>query len=80
MKYRKYPEFVKSVANRHIMYNNTLEYIKEREENGALFVIAPDTDIPVRKVEKDAEKLKAAYNIGRRVTEEKLESIKSFLK
>ena len=79
MKYRKYPEFVKAVAERHIMYNDTLEYIRKREEEGSLLVIAPDTDLPVGKVEKDPEKLKNAYNIGRRIAEEKLESIKKFL-
>ena len=79
IKYRKYPEFVKAVAERHIMYNDTLEHIRKREEEGSLFVIAPDTDLPVGKIEKDPEKLKNAYNIGRRVTEEKLESIKNFL-
>ena len=79
MKYRKYPEFVKAVAERHIMYNDTLEYIRRREEEGGLFVIAPDTDLPVGKIEKDPEKLKNAYNIGRRIAEEKLESVKKFL-
>jgi len=79
VKYRKYPEFVKAVAERHVMYNDTLEYIREREMAGTLFVIAPDKDLPVGKIEKDAEKLNEAYSIGRRITERNLEDIKNFL-
>ena len=34
MFYKKYPEFVKTAANRHIEYNNTLDYIMQEEKNG----------------------------------------------
>lgn len=79
MKYRKYPNFVKAVAERHVMYNDTLDYIEQREKEGKLFVIAPDTDLPVSKTEKDPEKLKNVYNIGRSITERQIDRIKAFM-
>lgn len=79
LKYRKYPNFVNAVANRHIMYNDTLDYIAQKERAGELLVIAPDCNLPVGKAEKDPEKLKNVYNIGRQITLRKLNEIKSYL-
>lgn len=80
LKYRKYPRFIKAIAERHIMYNDTLDYIAEREGKGALLVIRPEEKLPVGKVEKDPEKLKAAYDLGRTAAEKRLSDIKEFFK
>lgn len=80
MKYKKYPKFVETAENRHKVYNETLNYIKEKERSGDLLVIRPDRNLPVGKVEKDPENLKKAYEIGRMVAEKKLEEIKEYLK
>lgn len=80
MKYKKYPKFVENVENRHKVYNETLDYIKNKERSGELLVIRPDRDLPVGKVEKDPENLKKAYEIGRRVAEKRIEEIKEYLK
>lgn len=77
-KYKKFPRFVEAMANRHIMYNNTLRYIEEREKSGACLVIAPDSPLPVGKVEKNPERLRECYNIGRAKAEELLDKIKEF--
>ena len=79
LKYRKYPEFVKTTANRHNVYNDTLAYIAEKEKRGELFVIRPECDLPVSRVEKNPENLKEAYEIGRRTAQKKLNEIKMFL-
>ena len=80
IKYKKYPKFVETAENRHKVYNETLDYIKEKERSGELLVIRPDRDLPVGKVEKDPENLKKAYEIGRRVAEKRIEEIKEYLK
>lgn len=80
LKYRKYPRFIKAIAERHIMYNDTLDYIAEREGKGALLVIRPEEKLPVGKVEKDPEKLKAAYDLGRTAAEKRLSDIKEFFR
>lgn len=77
--YRNYPAFIEAMSKRHVMYNETLDYIKQRENAGAVFVIAPDSPLPVGKVEKDPEKLLECYNIGRRKALEQLDRIKDFL-
>ena len=41
IKYRKYPKFIETVANRHIMYNAETALVSEKENNGTLFVIRP---------------------------------------
>ena len=79
LKYRNYPNLVGAMANRHLCYNETLEYIEEKEQRGELFVIRPETDLPVGRVEKDPDKLRAAYSIGRKTTEELLQSIRAYL-
>ena len=78
-KYKKYPELVKTIAERHIMYNRELDLIAEKEAAGRLFVIRPEDDIPVRRVEKDPEKLRQAYDLGRKAAEEKLLALISYL-
>lgn len=78
-KYRAYPEFIKTNENRHLVYNDTLDYIFKKEKEGSVFVFRPDEALPVSRVEKDPVKLQAAYDLGRKAGEEKLESLKAFL-
>ena len=78
-KYRAYPEFIKTNENRHLVYNDTLDYIFEKEKEGSVFVFRPDEALPVSRVEKDPVKLQAAYDLGRKAGEEKLEDLKAFL-
>lgn len=79
LKYRKHKAFIKAVADRHLVYNASIEYAEQREAKGAALIIRPPKKLPVGRVEKDPEKLRAAYEIGRRVAEERLEEIKAFL-
>lgn len=79
MKYRQYPKLIEAMVNRHNVYNETLDYIAEKEKAGELLVIRPASKLPVRKVEKDPEKLKATYEIGRRAAAERLDEMKKYL-
>ncbi len=79
IKYRKYPKFIETVENRHIMYNAETELVSEKENNGTLFVIRPESPLPVGRVEKDPEKLKEAYEIGRSAMKERLEDLLIYL-
>lgn len=78
-KYRKYPELVKAIENRHRVYNETLAYISRMERSGKLLVIRPDEALPVSRVEKDPKKLRQAYEIGRKAAEGQIEKIKQYL-
>ena len=79
LKYKKYPRLVQTIENRHIVYNETLDYIEKKEASGELLVIRPRQELPVSRVEKDPEKLRAAYDIGRKTALELLPRIKEFL-
>jgi len=78
-KYRKYPKLVAAIENRHRVYNETLAYISQMERAGKLLVIRPDEALPVSRVEKDPEKLRQAYEIGRNAAEAQIERIKQYL-
>ena len=64
VKYKKYPNFVKSMADRYIVYNEILDFIKELEDNGDVFVIRPKKPVNIGRTEKNREKLEALYNDG----------------
>lgn len=79
LKYRRYPKLVEAMANRHTVYNETLDYIAAREEQGALFVIRPDAPLPVSQTERDPKKLRTAYEIGRETATRQLPALQNFL-
>ena len=64
LKYKKYPNFVKSMADRYIVYNEILDFIKELENNGDVFVIRPKKPVNIGRTEKNREKLEELYNDG----------------
>lgn len=76
---RKYPNLINALAKRHEIYNETTEYIEEKEEKGELFVIRPSKKLPIGKIERDPQKLKEVYELGRREAEKNIDKIKEFL-
>ena len=79
LKYKAYPKLVETMANRHVEYNDTLDYIARRERVGGLLVIRPEAPLPVKRTEKDPEKLRQAYEIGHRTAARRIEEIKRYL-
>lgn len=77
--YRKYPALVSAMETRHRMYNDTLEYVAQQEAVGNILVIRPAAPLPVSRVEKNPERLQAAYDIGRATAAAQLEAIRHFL-
>lgn len=77
---RKYPEMIRAIRDRHEMYNETLEYISEKEKNGEIYVIRPDEPLPLKQSERNPEKLLATYELGRKKGEECLCAVREFLK
>lgn len=77
--YRKYPHLVEAMAKRHEVYNATMDYIEEQEATGQILVLRPETPLPVSRVEKDPNKLRIAYEIGRKAAASKLNEIQQFL-
>lgn len=78
-KYRAYPQLVDTLQNRHTRYNETLAYIRQEEAAGRLLVIRPETAIKVSAVEKNPEKLRSVYEMGRSTATRQLDKIQAFL-
>ncbi len=76
---RKYPELIKTLENRPEVYNKQVKYIRNEEKKGNVFVIAPEEKLPVNRVEHDADKLRAVYEIGRKIGKKRLNDLKAFL-
>ncbi len=64
LRYRKYPKVYELMAKRHIMYNETLEYLEQAKAEGSAFVIRPKEANEIGRIEKDRAKLEALYEIG----------------
>ena len=75
----KYPNAVKALMERHTNYNETLAYIRQREAGKFAFVIRPETDLDVGRVEHDRLKIKEAYKAGRRAARKRLNALRCFL-
>jgi predicted patatin/cPLA2 family phospholipase len=77
--YRKYPHLVAAMAQRYEVYNATMDYIDEQEADGKIFVLRPDSPLPVSRVEKSPDKLRVAYEIGRKAAAAKMAALDDFL-
>lgn len=77
--YKKYPELVKTMYNRPKAYNDLREEIKKLEEQGRVLVLRPNDPIDVARLEKDKEKLKRLYEIGRKEASDKLKEIIEYI-
>ena len=77
--YSKYPEFINTVGNRYINYNNTVEQIIREEENKNIFVIRPSKNPNIKRLEKDIHKVEETYNLGVKDAKNKLEDLINYI-
>ena len=68
-RYIRYPKVYECMRERHLTYNNTMQYIEEMQSQGKVFVIRPKQKSNVGRVEKDKAKLDALYEEGYRDAE-----------
>ena len=45
--YHKYPNFVRTLTRRHLVYNRTIENIHRLEKEGSVFVIRPSVELTI---------------------------------
>lgn len=77
--YRKYPNLVARMEDRHLRYNATLDYLEKREAQGKVFLIRPGRKVEVGRIEKDKDKLTALYEEGYSDARARWEDLKTFL-
>lgn len=75
---RKYPEMVKAMDQRHLMYNRELEFVSQAEREGRCLVIRPKQKIPIGHISHDPENMRQVYDMGRDMGKEKLNDIIAF--
>ena len=76
---RHHPNLAKAMARRYKVYNRTLDKIEELKAKGEVMVLCPSRLIEVSRLEKDPEKLKALYQLGREDAMKNLDQIRAFL-
>ena len=64
LRYPRSKAFLEKMADRHIRYNETLDFLAREESAGRVFIIRPRTKIEVGRLEKDKEKLLTLYKAG----------------
>ena len=76
---RKYPQMVKAMDCRHVMYNRQLEYVCRAEHEGRCLVITPDAKLPIGHISHDPAEMRRVYEMGRQMGTRRIEDIKKFL-
>jgi predicted patatin/cPLA2 family phospholipase len=78
--YKKYPELIKAVEKRHLVYNQQLEYLEEQEKSGKVIIIRPSEKPVASRTEKDKQKILETYNLGKKDALSMLENIIEYMK
>ncbi|KMK74620.1 patatin-like phospholipase family protein [Alkalihalobacillus pseudalcaliphilus] len=78
-KYRQYPGLIRAVEQRHRIYNETLQFIRDEEKKGHLFVISPSEKLDVGRVERSKAKLEALYEKGQAEMQKQMEALEEFV-
>ena len=71
---RKYPNMIKAMEDRYIMYNEEKRYIREKEARGEVLVVRPKEPLAINPIENDPSEIERVYNHGRERGEELLKN------
>ena len=66
---RKYPNMIKCMEKRYIMYNEEKKYIREKEKKGLVRVIRPKEPLNISAIEKNPAEIERVYRLGREAGE-----------
>lgn len=77
--FREYPEFLETARWRHLAYNRELEEIKRQQEAGEILVIKPSRCIKIQRTERNPERIRQMYDLGRQDGEKRIGEVRAFL-
>ncbi len=77
--YHQYPNLVKKLCTMSQRYNHLLRQIQKLEKEEKVFVIRPTTQLKVRRVEKDKNKLRLLYLEGKEDARQKIPDMLKYL-
>ena len=76
----RHQKLADAMKTRHLMYNETVNYIKRMSAAGEIFVFRPEKDkLDVGRLEKDRSKLERLYEHGRQVAEANFAGMEAYL-
>ena len=73
---KKYPALVEPLLNRHILYNQTIEFCEELEKQGKALILRPTQDVQIDSFEKDLQKIDRIYHYGYNLAMQNIDKIK----
>ena len=76
---RKYPAVRRAMKERPAVYNAQVQYAEAEAAAGRAFIIRPEADLKISRLESRPDRLQAAYDKGRRKAEELLPALHTFL-
>jgi predicted patatin/cPLA2 family phospholipase len=74
----QYPELIRSMADRHVRYNRTRDWIFEQERLGKAYIFAPHR-MPLGNGTRSLKVLTETYEAGLRQAREEMPRIRRFL-
>ena len=76
--FRKYPELLRAMRRRHLIYNRELDLVEKWEAEGRIFVLRPEME-EVGRLESDVEKLSAFYDHGYDLMKARMDEMMAYL-
>lgn len=77
--YRRFPQMVQCLDRRYQVYNSSLEQLRQLEQEGRAFVLAPHQPVTLGRFEHSREALDALYRKGYEETQAAAEKLRTFL-
>ena len=77
--YKDYPNFVDTVAHRHVIYNRQRKVCRLLEKTGQAIVIQPQDPVRIRNIKADRESLQELYAIGYEDARRNFDRIRAFI-
>ena len=75
---RRHPRIIRALEQRHIMYNDQLEYVRQEEKKSNTLVLRPEAALTIGHLSHNPDDMQATYEHGRKVATKHLEEIKAF--
>lgn len=75
LKYRKYPNVIETLKNRHEVYNKQIELCEKLEKEGNAIIIRPQEPLKVNMATRDEQLILELYDEGHRECNELIPSI-----
>ena len=80
VRYRRYPNLIKTMKNRRFKYNETLKLLEELEKENKAIVIRPKEELNIGNLEKNITGINEIYKMGYEDGVEYISKIKEFIR